>query len=500
MEFHISRLSRDRYQFEDALFSVTGNVIFADFHAVRALAQKMNQKRDLARYPEQAMRAGQINAMGMIDEILHTVAAQYREQRNPLALRKALIWLEDKLGRPAVDKVLRAFADDFPTVRVYRQGQTVDDYLKGETDGLRNREVVLEEMLLLWLDNLNPAFSPYRELFDDARLAQDTAYARAMPELRQFFDTQPGFGPDNQNLVDLLRAPALAHPHSLTDQLEFIAARWAGLAGRRLYRLLSGLDLVKEEDRPVFQGPGPAQVPVYDLATLAQMGLGMPGPDVEHYSPDQDWMPRLVLMAKNTHVWLDQLSRKYRREIRRLDHIPDEELDQLARWGITGLWLIGLWERSQASQRIKQLCGNPDALPSAYSLYEYRIAADLGGEPACDNLRERALRRGIRLASDMVPNHMGIDSPWVVEHPDWFVSLPRSPYPSYTFDGPDLSRDSRVGVYLEDHYYNRTDAAVVFKRVDRAGGGEAYVYHGNDGTNMPWNDTAQLNYLKPEVR
>ncbi len=26
------------------------------------------------------------------------------------------------------------------------------------------------------------------------------------------------------------------------------------------------------------------------------------------------------------------------------------------------------------------------------------------------------------------------------------------------------------------------------------------MYHGNDGTNMPWNDTAQLNYLKPEVR
>ena len=27
-----------------------------------------------------------------------------------------------------------------------------------------------------------------------------------------------------------------------------------------------------------------------------------------------------------------------------------------------------------------------------------------------------------------------------------------------------------------------------------------YIYHGNDGTSMPWNDTAQLNYLMPEVR
>jgi hypothetical protein len=41
---------------------------------------------------------------------------------------------------------------------------------------------------------------------------------------------------------------------------------------------------------------------------------------------------------------------------------------------------------------------------------------------------------------------------------------------------------------------------VVFKRVDRETGDERFIYHGNDGTSMPWNDTAQLDYLKPEVR
>jgi hypothetical protein len=30
----------------------------------------------------------------------------------------------------------------------------------------------------------------------------------------------------------------------------------------------------------------------------------------------------------------------------------------------------------------------------------------------------------------MVPNHMGIDSTWVVEHPERFLSLPYPPYPS----------------------------------------------------------------------
>ena len=53
---------------------------------------------------------------------------------------------------------------------------------------------------------------------------------------------------------------------------------------------------------------------------------------------------------------------------------------------------------------------------------------------------------------------------------------------------------------LEDHYWNDSDAAVVFKRFDRETGDERYVYHGNDGTSFPWNDTAQLDFLSAEVR
>ena len=41
---------------------------------------------------------------------------------------------------------------------------------------------------------------------------------------------------------------------------------------------------------------------------------------------------------------------------------------------------------------------------------------------------------------------------------------------------------------------------MVFRRTDRYTGDTRYVYHGNDGTSLPWNDTAQLNYLNPEVR
>ena len=88
----------------------------------------------------------------------------------------------------------------------------------------------------------------------------------------------------------------------------------------------------------------------------------------------------------------------------------------------------------------------------------------------------------------------------MIEHPDWFISLPYPPFPSYTFNSENLSWDGRVALNIEDHYFNNTDASVVFKRTDQWSGDTRFIYHGNDGTSMPWNDTAQLNYLLPEVR
>ena len=490
MEFHISRQARDRYQFDQSIYSLSGNVILANFHAARQFAQKMNRQRDLVNYPERAVRAGQINAMGLLDEIMHLVIGQFRQQHNPAAFSEALTWLDGMLGEKEVNQTLRVFLDEFPPVAVYTNQINADTYLLESSAGIPNRQLVLEELLVLWLANKNPALAPYLELFDDSRLNKATAYDQVLSLLHAYFETQPPFGPDQQNLIDMLRSPAIAIPHSLDGQLEYIRQRWGLLLGKYLYRLLSSLDLIKEEQKSIFFGPGPARV--YDF-TGAEV-------EPERFSPDKDWMPSLVLMAKNAYVWLDQISKRYQRSITRLDQIPDEELDALARWGFTGLWLIGLWERSNASKTIKQLRGNPDAVASAYSLFDYQIAAELGGDEAYQRLRDRAWQRGIRLASDMVPNHMGIDSRWVIEHPDWFVALDYSPFPSYSFNGPNLSGDDRVGIYIEDHYFDNTDAAVVFKRVDFWSGREQYIYHGNDGTTMPWNDTAQINFLKPEVR
>ncbi len=348
------------------------------------------------------------------------------------------------------------------------------------------RIIDLLSLQLLWD---NPAAAFLRPLSPALRKAPSSfnslpekaaTYLRSLP-------LPPGW---DESLLHLLLKPQELFADSLEEQIRFITGSpfYSRLGDKTPW--LKALDHINEENK--FGGPGPGPVEGIDFSFIED--------DTPRFSDDSDWMPRLILIAKNCYVWLFQLSQKYDREIRTLDDIPGEELDELSRRGIGGLWLIGLWERSSASRAIKRACGNPEAEASAYSLKNYSISQDFGGWDALINLKERCLSKGIRLASDMVPNHTGMDSDWMAEHPDYFLSLGSSPYPNYRFSRENLSRDPRMEIYLEDGYYDRSDAAVVFLRRDRETGEERFVYHGNDGTTMPWNDTAQLDFMKKEVR
>jgi hypothetical protein len=486
MEFHIDREVRREYGLNKSLFALTGNVILADIRQSRELAAKFNAKQSpkSGRY----IQAGQLYAMGLIDEILHYVVSLYCKQVQPDAFDTCLQRLETNLGERKTNGLLIAFSEQFPPKPVYTGEKIVPEYLESAEAGESCRSLSLEETMMLSLANLNPAFKPFQFLFDDKDLSKHTVYPTAIEELKEHFKLLPPFGPFGQNLWDMLRSPALASD-TLAGQLEYMRKHWGLLIGKFASRMLFGLDVIKEEEKPSFFGPGPSQV-------LSFAGLD----EYERFSPDQEWMPRTVLMAKSTLVWLFQLSQKYGREINRLDQIPDEELDELARRGFTGLWLIGLWERSNASKTIKQWMGNPEAAASAYSLHDYDIAGELGGWGALSSLRERCMHRGIRLGSDMVPNHTGIDSRWMVEHPDRFLQLPYPPFPTYNYNCGNLSGRDDITVQIEEHYFSRSDAAVVFKRIDNRSGETRYIYHGNDGTSMPWNDTAQIDFLNPEAR
>ena len=529
MEFHISRFIRDRIDLDDLLFSYSGNVIFVNVTASRRLAEQLNLM-DKGGSASEKIHGAALFAMGLIDELSHALIASYRRRTDPQVYGDAIRFVSAHTGPEQLDNLLLTFTDQFPNTAVYRNELTAAHWLSLGSEGIPNREVAFEELTLLWLANTNPAFAPFKVLFDDQILMSTASYPTAISVLPDYFRTRPVVESGLGTLLEALRAPMLASPDSLTGQLEYIREHWAPALGDDLGRLLLAIDVLREEEIAIwmrFHPPGDVwhrhgepggttdgfvgdefvgfdqeRTPRHDDRIQRRYAEDYQAPlnEYEAFSADQAWMPTVVLIAKNTYVWLEQLSKKYGRHIHRLDQIPDEELQLLAERGITGLWLIGLWERSIASRTIKRLRGNNEAVASAYSLKNYTIAEDLGGDAAFHYLKQRASIVGLRLASDMVPNHMGIDSDWVIEHPDWFLSRGESPFPAYRFEGPDISTDSRVEIKIEDHYYDHSDAAVVFRLRHHANAITRFIYHGNDGTAFAWNDTAQLDYLKSEVR
>jgi len=493
--FHVSDVSRKKYSFNGSIFSTSGNVIFADLAQAKQFAHNMNTVLK-AEGSDRYVRPGDIYAMGLIDEIFHYVFFVYRTTVDAQFLEKAYDEAQKRIGKEKLQRTLEVFTEKFPTPDIFNGKISVSEYLSDK----KARLIEFEEMIFLKLSNENEAFEEFTELFDDTELVKKSDYLSIFSTAEKSIDDGSKIQVNGSavSVLELLRAPMKTFPDSISEQLKYIKKNWGlDLVRNFSNKIFLSTDILKEENKPVFP-PGGHSAEIITKDAFSQSGSY--GEETENFSEDSSWMPRTIMLAKNAFVWLDQLSKAYSKEIKTLDQIPEDELKALSQRGFTTLWLIGLWERSKASKRIKQIMGNHDAVASAYSLYDYSIAHELGGEIALLDLKERAWKYGIRLASDMVPNHMAIDSKWLNEHPEWFVSSEHQPFPAYSYNGENLSSDPNIGIYIDDHYFEKSDAAVTFKRMDFRTGETLYVYHGNDGTCMPWNDTAQLNYLREDVR
>ncbi len=443
----------------------------------------------------------QFQGMKLLHAAGHLIMSRLVARQSPEFLNDIETSTQTALEADGLSGYLHKFIDLFPPRDLFNASLTSEEYLADAPKRLG----ALEESLFVWLHNQNPALDQFSFLLTDENLRDDSSYKTVV---QTFLDSLKGMGPiasGNIDPAELLTGPIRHAPNSLLEQLRYIRIHWKDLLldTPLLDMLDNSISAIQDEDAWLFfEKTGQDQAKhggFYEKQAQAPSFSDL-GNEPENYSVDSSWMPEVVMIAKSTFVWLDQLSKTYRRPIHRLQDIPDRELDILAERGFTALWLIGLWERSPASQKIKQLQGNPEAKPSAYALDSYTIADELGGYEGYLDLRNRTMIRGIRLASDMVPNHTGLDSVLVKEKPDWFLSTHEPPYPAYSYNGPNLSSDPRYGIFIEDGYWNRSDAAVTFKRVDYENGDTRYLYHGNDGTTMPWNDTAQLNFLNPETR
>lgn len=479
-QFPVNNLAVKKFEFSPERVSDRNILFFQEYREFRMAAHKINSVRGAESTKVKKSipyaKPSDLNATALLNLIYTHLFNLFSTSIVPDFIGKLNTHVESSFSATEKTQLIDQVKTLFPYKLQITSQQNFSDFL------IRS--------IIIRLNNENPALKEYLDLFSDAKIFSSKQYAKLFTQFDTLFGGLPSFGDSPLSLLDFLREPFKLFPNSLYDQLAFIQKKWGVHLEGLLDSLLLALDFLKEENKPVFTGFGPPETPDY----------GLLNDEYEAFTDDKNWMPNVVMLAKSTLVWMDQLSKKYHIQIDKLNQIPNAELDIIQKQGFTSIWLIGIWERSKASKRIKHIYGNDQAEASAYSLFAYEIADQLGGWPALEDLRARCNQRNIRLASDMVPNHTAIDSKWIIEEPQLFLQLPYNPIPHYTFSGENLSQQEGLGIYLEDKYYSRSDCAVVFKRKDFNTGQERYIYHGNDGTGLPWNDTAQLDYLNPETR
>jgi hypothetical protein len=250
-EFHVSRGVREACVLDASLFASSGNVVFADFRAARDFAHQLNENRPA----EQAVSASDIYALGLIDEALHLVVARHRREHAPDLWSDAFELLGEEIGKGPLEELLQAFVEEFPPTPVFTGEVTAEEHLAGQTDGEDHRQVALEELVLLWLANRNPAFEPFRELFDEDCLRQTTAYGTAVRRLESFLAASLTSGPKVESLLDLLSAPVRAVRTS-TESSE-VSISWPRKTGRGSPpgRGLSSRRTIGSSPRPVSATP-----------------------------------------------------------------------------------------------------------------------------------------------------------------------------------------------------------------------------------------------------
>src|SRR6266446_1472811 len=191
-------------------------------------------------------------------------------------------------------------------------------------------------------------------------------------------------------------------------------------------------------------------------------------------------MPHPILYEINTRCWLTDLSRQAGRPVT-LGDVPESAYAEWTRLGFTHIWLMGVWTtgpraRAEALKHPDLRRAFSELLPdwqetdvggSPYAIADYTVPAALGGEAGLKLFRQKLNDRGLKLLLDFVPNHLGLDHPWVRERPDLFIQSP-APAP--------------------DTFQEQTSF------------GPVWLAHGKDPYFPGWTDTVQLDYRRPATR
>jgi len=187
-----------------------------------------------------------------------------------------------------------------------------------------------------------------------------------------------------------------------------------------------------------------------------------------------------LLYEINTRCWLAELSEKHGAKIS-LANVPESEFAEWEKFGFTHIWLMGVWttgpkSRAEAFRHPAMLAEFDQIFPgwtkddvhgSPYSIADYHVPKYLGGESGLKKFRKHLDSRGMKLILDFVPNHLGLDHPWLSEHPEFFV-------------------------------HSETEKPETFPQQTSAG--LKWIACGKDPYFPAWSDVAQLDYRNPATR
>src|ERR1035438_9952976 len=265
-DFHITGYSRKKYHIDESLFSIEGKIIITTPYQARLLSDNINTIRKSEGEADQQVTPGQVNGLGLLHEIFHFMINYYEVNVNPGVFTRSIIYLKSKFKddldkillefvnefpsmqvyknemtpgdylnvftgsinylkskfKDDLDKILLEFVNEFPSMQVYKNEMTPGDYLNGFTGSKSNKEIILEEIILLSIENINPATILLKELYDDSGLAKKTPYLNLLDETENFFLKEKPIGSDNLPLISFLKHPILSSPNSLDGQLSFI--------------------------------------------------------------------------------------------------------------------------------------------------------------------------------------------------------------------------------------------------------------------------------------
>jgi hypothetical protein len=191
-------------------------------------------------------------------------------------------------------------------------------------------------------------------------------------------------------------------------------------------------------------------------------------------------MAHPLLLQVNARCWLRACSDKLGQPVT-LASVPPDAFRFWQERHFSHLWLMGVWASGPKARDLARSQPNLRALSqeafgarsddeltgSPFAVADYAVAPDLGGAAALRQFRARLHQHGLALVLDFVPNHLGLDHPWLAQKPDLFVS----------------SLQQRPETF-----------AVT------AGGQTRWVANAKDPYFPAWTDTAQLDYRRAETR